>query len=281
MMLFHARVAGFALASAAILSTAGCSSVASPGSLAAPGFNISGDPESAGGATWTFNEKVDGVAYDLSGVLYKPPGPGPFPAVLLSHGSDGSAAFLASALAPTFVSWGLVCIAPNYTHSTGVPIGAPGDASEPGASGANVLRAHMTFELLRMLGYVDMSRVAAHGHSMGAYVDAALLGAYPADFRAASSTGGGVRPSFIVSGPAPSPQQAQTIRTPFQMHHGDADEIVALSYDQRFDSLLAANGVPHELFIYAGEDHLAVRVDPLMLGRVRAWYTSNGMFTPH
>jgi hypothetical protein len=154
---------------------------------------------------------------------------GPFPAVLLSHGSDGSASFLANLIAPTMLSWGLVCIGVNYTHATGVPIGSPGLATDVGASLANVQRAHMAFTLLRKLGYVDMSRVAAHGHSLGAYVDVALLGAYPTHFRAASHTGGGVRPSFIVAGPAPAPAEALTIRTPYQMHHGDADAPVALS----------------------------------------------------
>jgi dienelactone hydrolase len=241
-------------------------------------FAIQGNPEAAGGATWHYRDVVDGTQYDLTGVLLKPPGPGPFPAVLLSHGSDGSAALLASLLGPTMVQWGLVCIAPNYTHATGVPIGSPGDASAPGASTANVLRAHMTYELLRRLGYVDMSRVALHGHSMGAYVNTALAGAYPADFRVASQTGGGVRPDFIIAGPAPSPTQASGIRIPFQMHHGQLDTTVPLSYDQRFDSLLTATGVEHALFIYAGEDHLAVRTDPTMLARVRDWYAAHGMF---
>src|SRR5205814_3287677 len=136
-------------------------------------------------------------------------------------------------------------------------VGLPGDATQPGASQANVLRAHMTHELLKRLGYVDMSRVALHGHSMGAYVDVAVAGAYPSDFRVASHTGGGVRPSSIVFGPAPSPAQAAGIRIAFQMHHGDADATVPLSYDQRLDSLLAAAGVQHELDIYTGEDHLA------------------------
>lgn len=241
-------------------------------------FAIQGSPDSPNGATWTYHDVVDGTRYDLAGVLYKPQGTGPFPAVILSHGSEGNAAFFASLVAPTFVQWGLVCIATNYTHSTGVPIGAPGDASEPGASAANILRAHMTFELLHRLGYVDMSRVALHGHSMGAYVNTALAGAYPSDFRVASQTGGGVRPDYIVSGPAPSPTQASGIRIPFQMHHGDLDTTVPLSYDLRFDSLLTATSVEHQLYVYSGEDHLQVRTDPTMLGRVHDWYAAHGMF---
>jgi dienelactone hydrolase len=242
------------------------------------GFVIQGSPESSPGATWTYRGTVAGTTYDLSGVLLKPVGPGPFPAVILSHGSEGSAGFFASLIAPTMVQWGLVCIATNYTHATGVPIGAPGDASEPGASAANVLRAHMTFELLGRLGYVDMSRVALHGHSMGAYVNAALAGAFPADFRVGSQTGGGVRPVEIFAGPAPTIGQTKTIQTPFQLHHGELDTTVPLSYDVRFDSLLTARGIEHVLYTYPGEDHLQVRLDPTMLERVHSWYTAHGMF---
>lgn len=280
-MRHHLAVIAAAAIAATLASLASCGANTNSGSTGATadtGFVITGDPESPGGATWSFRGVVDGTTYDLTGVLLKPVGAGPFPAVILSHGSEGSAALLASLLAPTMVRWGLVCIGTNYTHSTGVPIGAPGDASEPGASQANVLRAHMTYELLGRLGYVDMSRVALHGHSEGAYVDVVLAGAYPNDFRAASQTGGGVRPAFIVAGPAPTVLEAGTIRVPYQMHHGELDTTVPLSYDQRFDSLLTATDVEHQLYLYPGEDHLQVRTDPTMLARVQAWYAAHGMF---
>jgi dienelactone hydrolase len=265
-----------------LLVVVGCTSHDSPTQVGTPGgpgtFTVTGNPESASGATWTFRGTVDGVTYDLAGILLKPAGPGPFPAVVLSHGSEGSAALFGLAIGPTMVKWGLVCIATNYTHATGVPLGAPGSASETGASPANVLRAHMAHELLRRLGYVDMSRVAAHGHSMGAYLDVATIAAYPNDFRVASHTGGGVRPDVIVAGPAPTLAEARTIRVPYQMHHGDADETVPLSYDQRMDSILTSVGDPHELYVYPGADHLAVRLDATMLAHVHDWYAAQGMF---
>jgi len=242
------------------------------------GFVVTGNAESAGGATWAFRGTVDGVAYDLTGVLFKPAGSGPFPAVVLSHGSDGSAAFLSSLLAPTMVQWGMVCIAVNYTHATGVPIGAPGTATDIGASQANVLRVHMTHELLRRLGYVDMSRVAHHGHSLGAYLGVAAIAAYPNDFRVASHTGGGVRPTAIVIGPAPTVTQAAAVRIPYQAHHGDADSEVPLAYDQRLDSVLTAVHVDHQLIVYPGADHLAVRSSPTTLARIHDWYQLHGMF---
>ena len=241
-------------------------------------FAVSGDPASADGATWTFRARVHGVTYDLAGVLLKPPGPGPFGAAVLSHGAQGSAALIARLVAPEMVRWGLVCIATNYTHAAGVPLGAPGRASDVGASAANVLRAHMTHELLRRLPYVDMSRVAIHGHSMGAYLDVAAAAAYPADFRVGSQTGGGVRPERIRAGPAPTVDAAQALRLPYQMHHGAADDVVPLAYDLRLDEVLTRTGTPHELHVYPGAGHLEARASPLILSRIHDWYAAHGVF---
>lgn len=256
----------------------GAAARGSPTPVADTGFVVTGDPASPVGAAWTYRGRFEGTDYDLSGVLMKPVGPGPFPAVILSHGYQGNAGSFASRIGPVMAGWGLVSIAPNYTHSSGVPIGKPGGVGEPGASEANVLRLHMTRELLRRLGYVDMSRVALHGHSMGAYLGVAAAGEYAQDFRVASQTGGGIRPGLIRSGPAPSPAQARSIRIPFQMHHGGADETVPLSFDQRFDELLSTMGVEHQLFIYPGKGHLEVRQDPIVLERIHAWYAAHGMF---
>jgi dienelactone hydrolase len=270
----------FAVTAALLIAAAGCgsgsASVSPPPDTGT--FVVTGNPESPGGATWTFRGTDSGVTYDLAGVLLKPPGPGPFPAVILSHGHDGNGAFFASLLGPTMVAWGLVCIAPNYTHASGVPVGAPGDSTQPGASLANVERAHETYKLLARLGYVDMTRVALHGHSMGAFVDVAVAGAYPSDFRVASHTGGGVRPAGILFGPGPTLTQASTIRTPFQLHHGSADSTVPLSFDQRLDSLFTAMALDHQFYVYPGETHEQTRTDTTMLARVHTWYATHGMF---
>jgi dienelactone hydrolase len=180
------------------------------------------------------------------------------------------------ALAMTMRGWGLVGIATNYTHAGGVPIGSPGTINEPGASQANALRAHALVEILRTLGYVDTTRVAAHGHSMGAFVTTAVLAAYPSDFRVASHTAGGVTSTTIVA--TPSDSQARAIRTPYQLHHGDADIVVPLAQDQRLDSILQAGAIPHGLFVYPGATHNDVAQDPTVLTRVRSWYAAHGMF---
>jgi dipeptidyl aminopeptidase/acylaminoacyl peptidase len=136
----------------------------------------------------------------------------------------------------------------------------------------------MTYELLRQLGYVDMSRVALHGHSMGAWVSAAVASAWPNEFRVASTTGGGVRPPGVRRGPAPGESQLRNIRTPFQLHHGAEDETVPVGYDERFAELLARGGVEHQLFVYPGKGHLQVRADAQVLERIHEWYAAHGMF---
>ena len=245
---------------------------------AIPGFTLTGDPASATGSTWVYRADAGGVHYDLQGVLFKPQASGLLPAVIISHGLGGSADGYSSRIARVMVGWGLVCIATNYTHAGGVPIGSPGTISEPGASPPNIQRARQLVELLRAFGYVDMNRVALHGHSFGAFVTTATAGTYPQLFRVASHTAGGTLPDLSFTTAVPTSSQVAAIRAPYQLHHGDRDVVVPLLADQLLDAALASRGVSHELFVYPGADHDAMSTNETMLDRVRAWYSSKGMF---
>src|SRR6185503_8645133 len=107
-----------------------------------PALSIAGDPESASGATWTLVGTLDGTTVDLQGVLLKPRGRGPFPAVVLSHPAGSTAQSYGRDLGAVMRTWGLVCIATNYTHAHGFAPGAPGRVLEQGASPTNTFRAH-------------------------------------------------------------------------------------------------------------------------------------------
>ncbi len=244
---------------------------------AGPALSIAGDPESESGATWTLVGTLDGTTVDLQGVLLKPRGRGPFPAVVLSHGAGGNAQSYGRALGSVMRTWGLVCIAVNYTHARGAPPGAPGTLLWQGASPANAFRAHAAFTVLARLSYVDVRRVAAHGHSMGAFATTAFAAAYPDDVRVASHTSGGVLLDAIHREgiPIPSVAQARRIQAPYQWHHGLLDVAVPFLLDRRFDSVLTA---PHEGHLYRLLRHAEVARNPEMLSRVRAWYASHGMF---
>lgn len=252
----------------------------------APALTISGNPESSGGATWRLTGTLEGTRVDLQGIILKPRRPGflffrwggrgPYPAVVLSHGAGGSAQTYGRELGAEMRKWGLVCIATNYTHARGVPTGTPGSLLDQGASAANAFRAHAAVTVLKRLGYVDAARVAAHGHSMGAFVTTAFVAMYPGDVRVASHTAGGVLDAFQLRGlPAPTAALARRIQTPYQWHHGVADFAVPFLLDRRFDSVLTA---PHEGHLYMRLSHAAAADDPEILKRIRAWYTAHGLF---
>jgi dienelactone hydrolase len=241
----------------------------------APDLAITGNPESELGATWALTGTLEGTRVDLQGILLKPRGQGPFPAVVLSHGAGGSAQSYGRELGAVMREWGLVCIATNYTHARGVPIGMPGNVIEQGASPANAFRAHAAVTVLARLGYVDLRRVAAHGHSMGAFVTTAFVATYPGDIRVASHTAGGVLEIHLDGMPAPSVAQGRRILTPYQWHHGLKDFAVLFLLDQRFDSVLTA---PHEGYLYPRLSHAGVADDPEVLKRIENWYASHGLF---
>lgn len=257
-----------------------------PSSPDAPALTITGDPESTAGATWTLIGTLEGTRVDLQGILLRPRrrgflflhwgGRGPFPAVVLSHGAGGSAPSYGRALGAVMRKWGLVCIATNYTHARGVPLGTPGNVLEQGDSKANVFRAHAAVTVLARLGYVDGGRVAAHGHSMGAFVTTAFVATYPGDVRVASHTAGGVLDGIHLNGmPTPSVAEARRIQTPYQWHHGLRDFAVPFLLDQRLDSVLTA---PHEGHLYPRLGHGEVAEDHEVLKRIRTWYAAHGLF---
>lgn len=250
-----------------------------------PTLTITGDPESSDGATWRLVGVQDGTPVDLQGILLKPRrrgflfwlrNRGPFPAVVLSHGAGSSAETYGRAIGQVMRKWGLVCIAPDYTHASGVPIGRPGTIIEQGASPANAFRAHAAVAVLARLGYVDLARVAAHGHSMGAFVTTAFVATYPGDVRVASHTAGGVLDGIQLTGlPTPSVALARRIRAPYQWHHGLLDFVVPFLLDQRLDSVLSA---PHEGHLYRRLTHGGTADNPEVLENIRTWYREHGMF---
>ena len=140
---------------------------------------------------------------------------------------------------------------------------------------ANILRAHKCIDILKSLGYVDTTRIAAHGYSMGAFVTAAFVGTYPKLFRVASHGGGGVNDGRLAW---TKMAQAEGIAVPYQIHHAGADSTVPLPDDQRLDSLLQARWVQQQMFIYPGYSHTDLPFDTTMLRRVHQWYTAHGLF---
>lgn len=239
-------------------------------------LKVTGTPSSQQGATWVYRSTDADGTYDLKGILLLPSGAGPFPAVVVSHGYGGSAESYSRAVAVSMRPWGVAVIATSYTHAA-MPSGAP--TGDVGASPANLARGWKARQLLACVAGVDATRVAAHGHSMGAFVTTGMLAAHPTGFLVASHTAGGVNdapPTMEL--PSPGAGEAATIETPYQLHHGDLDTVVQLRMDQLLDTVLTESGAPHELRVYPGYGHAEIARDATMLGRVRAWYVAHGLF---
>jgi endo-1,4-beta-xylanase len=220
---FYRRVFG-TVASAdrgadAIPARTGTTSTPAPASVpvearAPQGFQLNGE-------RWTYR---DGE-FAMSGILLKPEGKGPFPALLISHGLGGSAESFGLNKAREMVKWGFICIAPDYTHSakfmsgqrpgggkgtpkggaakgatkSGSPAGKGGPAANPqyatyGASEENLRRARVCLDLVSQMPEVDAKRLFAYGHSMGGFVTIGLAASAPDLLRAAAITGSGIAP---------------------------------------------------------------------------------------
>jgi acetyl esterase/lipase len=219
------------------------------------------------GERWTYR---DGD-FSMEGILLKPEGKGPFPAVLISHGLGGNAQSFGMMKAREMVKWGLVCIAPNYTYT-----GQGGDRSQFGASTENIRRASTCLDILRTLPEVDSTRLAAYGHSMGGFVTIGLASTKVDAVKAAAVTGSGISPQDGYA--APSAKAAEKIRTPFLMLHGANDNIVRPEQSAALKQALDANKVPNDRLIADGQGH---PIDQTMRDEVfrlvREWFVKQGV----
>lgn len=240
------------------------------------GFTLTGNAENASGAKWTYSNTVDGVVYELQGILYKPAGNGPFPAVIINHGTGGSSLSYSTNVARQMIAWGYICIATNYTHaaiSTSIPCGSPGDCADQktwGASNDNLFRAMKCWDILASLNYVDTFSIAAFGHSRGAFLTIALAGIYPEKFSCFGHTAGGV--GNTSDGTYASEAVVNKINKPYIFHHGDADVTVPIVYDNNLEKIFIKNGLLYNYYIYPGLTHQQMSTDATMFTRTKDFF---------
>jgi dipeptidyl aminopeptidase/acylaminoacyl peptidase len=223
------------------------------------GFELSGE-------SWTYTQGD----IKLTGVLLKPEGNGPFPAMLISHGRGGSARTMANVIAPELVKKGIVCIAVDYTH------GSTGTNQNPGASAENIQRAKTALQIVRSLKYVDKRRVAAFGHSMGGFLTIGLAADPEANLQAAIVSSGGITPTPGYA--ARDTSVAKHVRVPTLILHGERDKVVPPERSLLLKQILDESGTPNERNVYAGEAHNIIRTQSAdMHDRVVAWLKKFGV----
>jgi len=211
-----------------------------------PGFKLDGE-------RWTYQHGD----LSLRGILLKPEGKGPFPAVLISHGLGGNAVGFGTAKAREMVKWGLVCMACDYTHAA-VPGGqklnpAGPDRQTYGASEENLRRASKCLGILASLPEVDSKKLCAYGHSMGGFVTIGLAAKEPDRLVAAAISGSGIAPRDGF--PAPSNAAAEKIKTPFLIIHGSIDNTVRPAQSLALKEILDRNGIACERHVFEEINH--------------------------
>jgi dipeptidyl aminopeptidase/acylaminoacyl peptidase len=183
----------------------------------------------------------------FTGLLQKPAGKGPFPALLISHGLGGSAERFGGPKCREFVKRGFVCLAPEYTHSN-----PRGDRKDFGSSTENLARAKKSLDILVAQPEVDNKRLYAYGNSMGAFLTIGLAAEEPR-LAAAAITAGGINP--VAGYAAPSVDQAAKIKTPFCILHGTKDTTVPPERSELLATTLKKNEIPHERHTFDGIGH--------------------------
>jgi endo-1,4-beta-xylanase len=228
-----------------------------------PGFQLDG-------IRWTYRDD----ALSMQGILLKPDGDGPFPAIVISHGLGAGGEQFGLPKAREFVRWGLVCIAPDLTHTRGAA-----DRREFGAGPENIRRAIKCVELLSALPYVDRDRIGAYGNSMGAFLTVGLAAELPDRLKAAAITAGGVTPRDGF--PAPSTARAESIRTPFLILHGTTDTTVPPDRSLGLKEILDRNNVANDrrLFDGIGHDLHREKADEVYTA-MRHWFQQHGLLPP-
>ena len=199
------------------------------------------------GTRWKFSNSD----VSLEGILVKPPGEGPFPALILSHGLGGSAAGLLGR-AETFAHAGFVCIATDYTHAGR---GKMRQASN-GASPENIGRAMRCLQILKGLDYVHEERIGAWGFSMGALVTIGLAAQASDELCAVAISAGGIREGS--TSPYPSVDTATKIKTPLCIVHGSDDERVEVESSKLLAETLSESGTRCERHVFGGVSHVEI-----------------------
>ncbi|HEY1171621.1 MAG TPA: prolyl oligopeptidase family serine peptidase [Verrucomicrobiae bacterium] len=219
------------------------------------------------GEQWTcdVNDKT------MEGILVKPEGKGPFPAILISHGYGSNGKQFGTAKARDFVKMGFVCIATDYAHARG-----GSNREDFGASDENVRRAKACLAILKTLPIVDANRLAAYGNSMGGFLSIRLAADAADSLKAVAITAGGT--ASAEGNPAPPISIASKIKVPILMLHGTTDTVVRPEQSEALKKALDEAKVPNERHTFEGIGHeLQNATATEVMALMKTWFQKQGV----
>jgi dienelactone hydrolase len=263
------------------------------------------------GTKWTYRDDQ----LSISGILIKPEGNGPFPAIVISHGRGGNADGFGMAKARDFVKMGFVCIATSYTHAG--PIGgananegARGKAGGPGrgqkgkaaegaardgaTSGLATPKAGtpptggINFgaseeNLKRASKCIDILASLPYVDTKRIAAYGNSMGAFITGFLGAKEKDRLRAAAFTAGGLSSrggggAEEQVNGVRVPMLIVHGSTDTTVPPESSARFKEILDRNKIPNERHVFDGIGHnLHQQKADEVNALMRAWFVKYGV----
>jgi carboxymethylenebutenolidase len=205
--------------------------------------------------------------HTIPAAIVRPEGRGPFPAVIVVHGSHGLAREYMR-LARDLSQAGRVAIVPCWFSGgagEGVgfvtPIACPGAPPRPGGDSPEAREIlHSIVQSIRNLDGVVAHRVALFGHSRGGGASLHYILAFD-DVEAVAVNSAGYPPSLT--------GRASEVAVPILILHGEADSpgeggspMTDVRMARAFEAALRAAGKPVEAVYYDGAGHNAIFTNP-------------------
>jgi carboxymethylenebutenolidase len=176
-----------------------------------------------------------------------PPTPGPHPAILLLHGSNGNAAFWSERISPYLEGRNIALYVIHYFDRTGTTSATYNDITDGFHFPAWLSAIADGLAFIRTRPAVDPNRVALIGFSLGGFLALSLATDLASRVRAIVELSGGL--------PDPYAAKATSAFPPTLIFHGSEDTYVAVSDAHKLDALLTRLSVPHETHIFKREGH--------------------------
>lgn len=192
----------------------------------------------------------------VTGMFQRPAGTQRLPALIINHGTGGTATGFSRTRATEMSPWGLVCIGANLTHQAG----QTEDLDTWGHSPENTARVRACVAALSTCSDVDLNRLAMWGHSRGAFTTIGVASEMGVELKAAGFTEGGILGDDGINdkdgqpeGSFPTISESSDITAPTLMFHvvgTPGDTVVVPSTSERLNTLLTTLGITNNRVTY-------------------------------
>ncbi len=189
----------------------------------------------------------------VTGIFVKPAGTGPFPALIINHGTSGTAGGFGLQRANEMSPWGLACIAANLTHMSG----QSENLDTWGYSPENLARNRACLAVLSTRSDVNINKLAMWGHSRGGFASIGIAAAFGTRLKALGFTAAGILENTGIyegtgqaEGSYPTLDEASGITAPTIMFHGSGDNVVLPTGSLRLHTMLNTRGTTNQRIVY-------------------------------